>query len=228
MEGAARVCFAFGGVAVDRGGEPVVEPWAPSVQRRGPATRRDRGKVEACLQRQEGTEKESQEMGRSGQKRDVEPRSGTHAEEMVDRPGPKSTSPEEKRGDPMLQDVVRAATASRVALEGKIYALVTDLTVLRDNHRRLAEKVATTDRQLKELLPEVKDDTTKAQQMEKQIRGLELRAEDAENRSRRNNIRVIGKMAQAILLSSQAEDSVEIYEEAVPNAYRANLMYRGR
>ncbi|KAJ1155861.1 hypothetical protein NDU88_008586 [Pleurodeles waltl] len=73
---------------------------------------------------------------------------------MTDRPGPKNTSPEEKSGDPMLQDVLRAITAARVALEGKIDALATDLTVLRDDHRRLAEKVATTDRQLKELLPE--------------------------------------------------------------------------
>ncbi|KAJ1170946.1 hypothetical protein NDU88_002817 [Pleurodeles waltl] len=106
-------------------------------------------------------------MGRTGRKRDVEQRSGTCAEEMTDRVGPKNTSPEEQEGDPMQQDVLRAITASRVALEGKIDALATELTVLRDDHRRLAEKIATTDRQLKELLPEVKDTTTKTQQMEK-------------------------------------------------------------
>ncbi|KAJ1105514.1 hypothetical protein NDU88_002920 [Pleurodeles waltl] len=81
---------------------------------------------------------------------------------MTDRPGPKNISPEEQSRDPTLQDELRAITA----LEGKIDALATDLTFLRDDHRR-AKKVATTDRQLKELLPEVKDTTTKTQQLEK-------------------------------------------------------------
>ncbi|KAJ1110478.1 hypothetical protein NDU88_007829 [Pleurodeles waltl] len=108
-------------------------------------------------------------MGRTGRKRDTEQRSGTYAEEMVDQLGTKNTSPEEKSRDLMLQDVLQAITASRVALEGKIDTLATDLTVLGDDHCRLAEKVATTDRQLKELLPEVKGTTTTAQQTEKQI-----------------------------------------------------------
>ncbi|KAJ1152211.1 hypothetical protein NDU88_004988 [Pleurodeles waltl] len=100
-------------------------------------------------------------MGRTGRKRDGEQRSENCMEEMTDRPGSKNTSSEEQSGDPTLQDVLRAITASRVALEGKIDALATDLTVLRDDHHRFAEKVTTTDRQLKELLPEVKDTTTK-------------------------------------------------------------------
>ncbi|KAJ1203447.1 hypothetical protein NDU88_007233 [Pleurodeles waltl] len=93
---------------------------------------------------------------------------------MTDRPGSKNTSPEEQSGNPMLQDVLRAITTSRVALEGTIDALATDPTVLRDDHRRSAEKVTTTDMQLKELLPDVNDTTAKTQQMEKQIHDLEL------------------------------------------------------
>ncbi|KAJ1203287.1 hypothetical protein NDU88_007075 [Pleurodeles waltl] len=145
-------------------------------------------------------------MGRIGRKRDMEQRSGTCAEEMTDRPGPKNTSPEDQSGDPTLQDVLRAITASRVALEGKIYALVTDLTVLRDDHRRLAEKVATTDRQLKELLPEVNDTTTKTQEMEKQIRDLEFRAEDAENRSWRKYRSASAELCRQLLAKSSHRD----------------------
>ncbi|KAJ1193654.1 hypothetical protein NDU88_002950 [Pleurodeles waltl] len=106
-------------------------------------------------------------MGKTGQKRDVEQKSGTVAEEMADLRGTQNTSPEGKCGDPTLQDMLQAITASHVALEGKIDALATDLTVLRDDHHRLAEKVATTDRQMEELLPEGKDTTKMAQQMEK-------------------------------------------------------------
>ncbi|KAJ1191009.1 hypothetical protein NDU88_000326 [Pleurodeles waltl] len=88
---------------------------------------------------------------------------------MADLRGTQNASPEEKCGDPTLQDVLQAVTASRGALEGKIDALATDLTVLRDDHRRLAEKVATADRQMEELWPEFKDTTKMAQQMEKRI-----------------------------------------------------------
>ncbi|KAJ1156430.1 hypothetical protein NDU88_009149 [Pleurodeles waltl] len=62
-------------------------------------------------------------------------------------------------GDPTLQDVLLAISASRVTLEGKIDALASDLMVLMDDHRRLAEKVTTTDKQLEELRPEIKDNT---------------------------------------------------------------------
>ncbi|KAJ1163350.1 hypothetical protein NDU88_003809 [Pleurodeles waltl] len=89
---------------------------------------------------------------------------------MTDREG------EKEKEDPPLQDVLQAMTASRVALEGKIDALATDLTVLRDDHFPLAEKVNTMDKQLEELRPEIKDNTKLTHQMEKRIRELELRA----------------------------------------------------
>ncbi|KAJ1121997.1 hypothetical protein NDU88_000503 [Pleurodeles waltl] len=132
---------------------------------------------------------------------------------MADRPGPKNTSPEEMSWDPTLQDILLAITASQVVLEGKIDALATDLMVRRDDYRRLAEKVATTDRQLKELLPEVKDTTTTARQMEKQIRDLELRAEDAENRSQRNNIGVIAVYKCLMLPHDGVTAELEILEK---------------
>ncbi|KAJ1092732.1 hypothetical protein NDU88_005842 [Pleurodeles waltl] len=100
-------------------------------------------------------------------------------------------TPVERGGDPTLQDVLLAISAFRVALEGKIDARASDFTVLRDDHRRQAEKVTATDKKLEELHPEIKDNTKTTQQMEKRIRALELRAEDTENRSCRNNIHVI-------------------------------------
>ncbi|KAJ1185672.1 hypothetical protein NDU88_002462 [Pleurodeles waltl] len=75
------------------------------------------------------------------------------------------------------EDVLLAISACRVALEGKIDALASDLMVLRDDHRRLAEKVTATDKQLEELHPEIKDNTSMTRQMEKRIQALELRAE---------------------------------------------------
>ncbi|KAJ1174970.1 hypothetical protein NDU88_000261 [Pleurodeles waltl] len=107
-----------------------------------------------------------QKMGKIGRRRDMVQKSGSSAEAQADPPDPRNDASREGRDDPTLQDVLQAITASRVALEGKIDALAMDLTVLRDDHRRLAEKVSTTDKQLKELLPEVKDATKSTKQLE--------------------------------------------------------------
>ncbi|KAJ1217069.1 hypothetical protein NDU88_004664 [Pleurodeles waltl] len=95
-----------------------------------------------------------QKMGKVGRRRDMEQKSGSSAEAQADPPDPRNDASREGRDDPTLQDVLQAIMASCVALEGKIDALASDLTVLRDDHRHLAEKVSTTDKQLKELLPE--------------------------------------------------------------------------
>ncbi|KAJ1095557.1 hypothetical protein NDU88_000719 [Pleurodeles waltl] len=69
--------------------------------------------------------------------------------------------------DPTLQDILQAITASREILERKIDALATDLTILRDDHRRLSEKVSTTGKQVKEILPKINDTTKNMSKMEK-------------------------------------------------------------
>ncbi|KAJ1190971.1 hypothetical protein NDU88_000288 [Pleurodeles waltl] len=94
--------------------------------------------------------------------------------------------------EPTLQDVMQAITASRTALEEKIDSLASDFSVLRDDHRRLAERVTSAEKQLKELGPEIEGASKISRQMEKIIKDLELRAEDAENRLRQNNIRIMG------------------------------------
>ncbi|KAJ1139587.1 hypothetical protein NDU88_005956 [Pleurodeles waltl] len=96
-------------------------------------------------------------MGEVGRRKDIKQKEGTTAETMADLGGTKSTHPVEKTGDPTLQGVLQAITVSREALEGKLDALATDLTILRDDHCRLAEKVYTTEKQVKEFLPEIKD-----------------------------------------------------------------------
>ncbi|KAJ1180949.1 hypothetical protein NDU88_006160 [Pleurodeles waltl] len=69
----------------------------------------------------------------------MEQRSGSLTAEMADQPAAKKIFPEGKSGDPTLQDVLRAITASREALEGKIDALAMYLAVLRDDHCRMAK-----------------------------------------------------------------------------------------
>ncbi|KAJ1187086.1 hypothetical protein NDU88_003865 [Pleurodeles waltl] len=48
--------------------------------------------------------------------------------------------------EPTLQDVMHAITASRTALKEKIDSLASDFSVLRDDHRRLAERVTSAEK----------------------------------------------------------------------------------
>ncbi|KAJ1104621.1 hypothetical protein NDU88_002031 [Pleurodeles waltl] len=56
---------------------------------------------------------------------------------------------------PTLRDILQAITATREALETKIDTLATDLGLLRDDHRRLAERIATADREIADIPPAI-------------------------------------------------------------------------
>lgn len=60
------------------------------------------------------------------------------------------------------------------------------------DHKKLADCVTTGEGDVGDLKPQVSTSTRKLTDIEKRVQVLEQRAEDAENRARRNNIRVIG------------------------------------
>ncbi|KAJ1166190.1 hypothetical protein NDU88_006598 [Pleurodeles waltl] len=91
-------------------------------------------------------------MGKVDCKKDPEVEDDTTVNAMAGPQGTKNTHPVEGNGDPTLQDILQAITASHEVLEGKIDALATDLNVLRDDHRCLAKKVSTAEKQVKEIL----------------------------------------------------------------------------
>ncbi|KAJ1207874.1 hypothetical protein NDU88_003264 [Pleurodeles waltl] len=111
-------------------------------------------------------------MGKIGRKKDTEVKDESNV----------SALPGSQARDPTLQDILQAITASCEVLGGKIDALATDLTILRDDHRRLGEKVAMAEKQIEEILPSVSKAANAICKMEKQIHDLELGAEVAENR----------------------------------------------
>lgn len=90
------------------------------------------------------------EMGRTQKKRRFTARSvaapGTHSDEEDD-------APETNGGDltsrkPTLSDM-QAITASREALEGKIDAIGTDLSLLKDDHRKLEDRVSSNEKDVR-------------------------------------------------------------------------------
>ena len=108
------------------------------------------------------------------------------------RPTDTGTAQSLRTEGPSLADILQAITTSREVLETKIDTLATDMGLLRDNHRRLAERVTTNEREMSEVSPMLTSMRSRMEEMEGKVKSLEIRAEEAENRSRRNNIRLIG------------------------------------
>ena len=94
--------------------------------------------------------------------------------------------------DSKLDAVLVAIEQSRSSLENKIDTVAADLSLLHADHRKLVDKVQEAEHTLTQLQPEVKSLDVSVQSLLERVRFLEGRAEDAEGRSRRNNIRVVG------------------------------------
>ncbi|KAJ1198767.1 hypothetical protein NDU88_002606 [Pleurodeles waltl] len=99
--------------------------------------------------------------------------------------------------DKLLQAIID----TKSSIEGKIDAVVMEVTLLRADHRNNTELA------LKTVQPEVASMRTKIQQMEMELMQLQRIAEDAEGRYRRNIIRFLGIPEQTE--SPNAEEFLE-------------------
>ena len=119
--------------------------------------------------------------------------------------------------DSKLDAVLVAIDQSRSSLENKIDTVAADLSLLHADHRKLVDKVNEAERVLTQLQPEVKTLDESVQSLLERVRFLEGRAEDAEGRSRRNNIRVVG-----VPEGSEGQDATKYMEtwlrEVIPQA----------
>ncbi|KAJ1123964.1 hypothetical protein NDU88_002431 [Pleurodeles waltl] len=95
---------------------------------------------------------------------------------------------EDPSGNPSLADIMQAITFTRESLKTKIDSLAVDPGLLREDQCRLAERVTATERTLGALGPGLTAAEARITKLDKQTEVLTARAEDAENRSRRNNI----------------------------------------
>lgn len=77
------------------------------------------------------------------------------------------------------------------ALEAQIGTISIGLDLLKADHKNLAEKVKSHRLALDDLVQQT-EHTTCLEQMQKQINGLQERADDAEGRASRNNVRILG------------------------------------
>ena len=96
-------------------------------------------------------------------------------------------APEDK-----FTEILAAIQASRLALEGQIGGLQTEVSLVRQDLRNVVDRVTETEDRVSSLENNVKDLQATVQSLSTKTGVLEYRAEEAESRARRNNIRLIG------------------------------------
>ncbi|KAJ1154163.1 hypothetical protein NDU88_006917 [Pleurodeles waltl] len=129
-------------------------------------------------------------MGKSTKRRETAQDAGGRSEDPA--PPREAADTVGDTESPSLGDIMQAITSSRESLEHKIDTLALDLGLLREDQRRLAERVAMTEKTVSEIRPQMKLTVDRVAALEKQVGTLVACAEDAENRPRRNNIRIVG------------------------------------
>ncbi|XP_078496525.1 taste receptor type 1 member 1-like [Lissotriton helveticus] len=88
--------------------------------------------------------------------------------------------------------ILKEIRDSRAAMEMQMGTLTTNLSLLKTDHGKLADKVKDQGATLADLAPTVAEHSDSIQQIQRQVKTLMERVEDAEGRNRRNNLRVIG------------------------------------
>ena len=70
--------------------------------------------------------------------------------------------------------------------------MVNEVGILRTQQQKLTDRVKNTELQVKQLDPAVSMMAAKCESISKDLKAVTDRLEDAESRSRRNNVRIIG------------------------------------
>ncbi|KAJ1209137.1 hypothetical protein NDU88_004515 [Pleurodeles waltl] len=95
-------------------------------------------------------------------------------------------------GEPSRAELLAAIQGSRVALEGKIETVAVEINLLRADLRKVSDKVKVAEGSIAELQSEVGTLQSQVAQATSTVGRLEARLDDAEGRSRRNNVRLLG------------------------------------
>ncbi|KAJ1098249.1 hypothetical protein NDU88_003365 [Pleurodeles waltl] len=106
----------------------------------------------------------------------------------VDCIPPTNPSPPEDKLDLILREIHDL----RTAIEHRIDTIATDLSILRDDYRKLADRVLAAEGTLADVAPQHTWNTKAILDLQWHIQKLHNHAEDVESRTWRNNIRIMG------------------------------------
>lgn len=93
---------------------------------------------------------------------------------------------------PGIPEVMAAISSCQSVLTSKIEEVQMDVGLIRQDLDKIRTRVAETERRVGDVEDTVTDHAASIRALQTKVRALEYRAEDAENRSRRNNLRIVG------------------------------------
>lgn len=90
-----------------------------------------------------------------------------------------------------FQQILQAIADTKATLHQDITTVAVGLGLLRDDHKKLSEKVKKNETAIAEMALAQTEGMQKLKALTERVSVLERRAEDAEGRNRRNNVRVV-------------------------------------
>ncbi|KAJ1189108.1 hypothetical protein NDU88_005859 [Pleurodeles waltl] len=102
-----------------------------------------------------------------------------------------------------FEKILQAILDTKITLEAKIGSVTEDLNILRTDQHALADRVSELERDTVAIPRSVEDLQSQLVHLSTEVDSLKRRAEDAEGRSRRNNIRMVGFPERAEGLSAE-------------------------
>ncbi|KAJ1176591.1 hypothetical protein NDU88_001863 [Pleurodeles waltl] len=100
--------------------------------------------------------------------------------------------PQVKENMGKLDTILKEIRDSRQAIESRLDMITTDMNIMKDDQAKLSDSLKQTESTVVDILPTHNYNKNAIVKLQQQMEALQERIEDAEGRSRRNNIRIIG------------------------------------
>ncbi|KAJ1084298.1 hypothetical protein NDU88_004450 [Pleurodeles waltl] len=107
-------------------------------------------------------------------------------------PWSQNPTPQGKENMDKLDTILKEIRDSRQAIENRLDMITTDMNIMKDDQAKLSDRLKQTESTVADILPTHNDNKNAIVKLQQQMEDLQERIEDAEGRSRRNNIRIIG------------------------------------
>ncbi|KAJ1208294.1 hypothetical protein NDU88_003680 [Pleurodeles waltl] len=109
-------------------------------------------------------------------------------------PTPRSQNPmpQVKENMDKLDTILKEIRDSRQAIENRLDMITTDINIMKDDQAKLTDRLKQTESTVADILSTYNDNKIAIVKLQQQMEALQKRIEDAEWRSLRNNIRIIG------------------------------------
>ena len=137
-----------------------------------------------------GAKRDKSTMGRTTRQKEVPPATTTESKAPLTEEAPAGSA--ERIDTPVATVKLDAILAALVKLDTKVDMMASDFNLLRADQKKVSERVKRVEAEVAALCPQTKDIQSQVLELHKRVGFLEYRAEDAEGRARRNNLRIVG------------------------------------